>query len=621
MNHKIVVFACGLTLLSACGGGGGGAQTGTEQPVTIAFDASRGGTKGTDVEIVGLSVGESIFQLVEFGTRVVDELDPTISSDQAISCDNDGSATVTFDDADADRAVSVGDSLIASFTKCERAELQDQANGVLSISVGEGHLDRGASNTELQMTLDFAAFQVATGSGEEIVIDGSIDYQRVEEVARSATEGLVGIDGLRFDLGFSIEEASNFVFSRSTDYINDQYTFAFSGRISSGALGGYFDAATEVPFAGGTDNEPYRGLLMLYGGAETAVRIEAREGKILFSGEYDGDGLFDDETVSQHWGRYVEGALFEAQRGLLNANEADETAPLETATLSSAGHDLIVDRARAIAYVSLPETDRVVSIDLNSMSVLREDVVGSQPRGMELSVDGSELYVALSGAGSVAIMDLENHSVRAIDVSEQLNGLAAWDVIEPVAGKVLVSADSVPGPTYIALIERGLLVRKRRVADGHLVLADTGFAESFDGNAVYLAQRIASNALYKLDATQDGMPIVLEGHRGSVSETKFLEISPDGRRVYTHSGLVLDAASFEEIGEIEEGPMAISSDGGSISVETAPGTIHRYETQYFGGLGSFRHSCDQGQIKAFKRGLVDGTFYILRDDLLCRVTQ
>ena len=66
----------------------------------------------------------------------------------------------------------------------------------------------------------------------------------------------------------------------------------------------------------------------------------------------------------------------------------------------------VSDPARHRIYASLTATNEVAVIDTNPISVTTKVPIGLAPVGMAMSPDGLSLYVALSGTGRVAVLDL-----------------------------------------------------------------------------------------------------------------------------------------------------------------------------------------------------------------------
>ena len=68
---------------------------------------------------------------------------------------------------------------------------------------------------------------------------------------------------------------------------------------------------------------------------------------------------------------------------------------------------LLGDVPRQRIYASLTDENSVAVIDTTGLEVVETLAVGSAPQGMALSPDATKLYVALSGATKIAVIDLE----------------------------------------------------------------------------------------------------------------------------------------------------------------------------------------------------------------------
>ncbi len=136
----------------------------------------------------------------------------------------------------------------------------------------------------------------------------------------------------------------------------------------------------------------------------------------------------------------------------------------------------VSDPVRHQIYASIPASEDVVVIDTVTLAVTKTLAIGSAPTGMSISPDGSKLYVALSEAEAIGIIDLD-----ALTVLPEL----------PI--------EFAPRD-----IEAGL------------------------DDRLYVAPVASSNNLIQVDATSGDTQSIL----GSYYENGFLEISPDRKSLY-----------------------------------------------------------------------------------------
>jgi DNA-binding beta-propeller fold protein YncE len=123
--------------------------------------------------------------------------------------------------------------------------------------------------------------------------------------------------------------------------------------------------------------------------------------------------------------------------------------------LSRLNH-LALNAAGTLLYASSFTTGTISEIDLTSKSVTRLFIVGGQPQGIALSLDGTELFVAdESGAGRINIYDLVSQTLQASILSGATSsidgpfGLA----MSPDGTRVYVSVLNQDGPGLIQVID------------------------------------------------------------------------------------------------------------------------------------------------------------------------
>ncbi len=260
--------------------------------------------------------------------------------------------------------------------------------------------------------------------------------------------------------------------------------------------------------------------------------------------------------------------------------------------LGDLGADMEVDAARRRLYVSVPSRNQIVVMSTGTYEVIDRITVGPEPRGIDISFDGSLLFVALDGASSVAFLDLETFNFSQVVIGEELGSPRTWDVIEGRPGRVFVSANAGPfGFSYIVMINRHANNTATRVADGRIIWGRPVFAGSPDRAALYVGE---GNSPYKLDIFESPFSgpttgrIILEDDHGSVSGTDKLAVSPDGNIIYTGSGQALRTGSFIQVGRVGAGVPRVSDDGSLVYVAQAPDTISVYETVTYTLVGLSR---------------------------------
>jgi DNA-binding beta-propeller fold protein YncE len=125
--------------------------------------------------------------------------------------------------------------------------------------------------------------------------------------------------------------------------------------------------------------------------------------------------------------------------------------------LSRVNH-LTLNAAGTLLYASSFTTGTISEIDLASKSVTRIFIVGGEPQGIALSLDGTELYVAdESGAGHINVYDLVGKTLETSIPSGAISGIDGpfGMAISPDGARVYVGVINREGPGLIQIIDTG----------------------------------------------------------------------------------------------------------------------------------------------------------------------
>ncbi|MEM6581899.1 MAG: thrombospondin type 3 repeat-containing protein [Pseudomonadota bacterium] len=313
--------------------------------------------------------------------------------------------------------------------------------------------------------------------------------------------------------------------------------------------------------------------------------------------------------------------------GLLSFGTLAENLNLNLA-LGGKGHGIVHDPDRQLIYVSVPSTNEVIRLSTTDFTIVDRIYVGSQPKGMDLSDDGSRLFIALFGGGAVAVLDLDTLYLSEIVLGTELRHHQTWDV-EYVAGERLFVSASPSSSGFAHIVEvkldQGNLAT--RVAGDRIIRAQPTFAES-PGSYLYIGEGFSPNSLYKLDLNQPGVPIVLEDKHGDISGTSKIVVSPSAARVHTTSGQVirpeslipqsLVAAGLTSYVDGDDTRFFVADYGSVHGGQTT--TVYSYAVSTFSVTDSWELECPQSfaanPIDFLALG-GDGGFLVLLEDKLC----
>lgn len=227
----------------------------------------------------------------------------------------------------------------------------------------------------------------------------------------------------------------------------------------------------------------------------------------------------------------------------------DGCAEIQRFELNGAGHAVIENAAGTSLYVSVPTTNTIYQLDSATLAEQRQFLLSDSPTGISLSPDQATLAVALSGAGAVALIDLATEAIEVISVQPELDSLFTWDVGFLSDQRLVVTANPPPGEdSYVVELRLDLGNRLARVAGGRAVRAGPELRVSLDRSSVYVGTDSSLNVLYKLDASQDLLPILVERDYRSVSDTQFLAVSANGDQLFAGNGARLNTADFSQTG-------------------------------------------------------------------------
>ena len=298
--------------------------------------------------------------------------------------------------------------------------------------------------------------------------------------------------------------------------------------------------------------------------------------------------------------------------------------------LGGIGFDMELDEARSLLYVSVPSLNEIVLISTETFNIVDRVLVGSSPHGIDLSLDGSRLFVALNQAAAIAVLDLETLGVIEIEVIEGTDHSLVYDVIEAQPDRLFATAN--PGSSGLARVAQVRLDQGNAVstvAGNRFIRARPRFAEDPTGRFLYVGEGFSPNSLYKLDLAQSDAPIILEDQHGTVSGTDIMEVNGDGSRIYLTSGQVLRTGSFAQAGRVDAGIARFGEFEDTVYVaEVSSGApmieVGVCDTGTFVQLDTITLNCAADRFARFSDFVVlpgDAGWLVLNQDLVCGVLE
>lgn len=294
------------------------------------------------------------------------------------------------------------------------------------------------------------------------------------------------------------------------------------------------------------------------------------------------------------------------------------TAATSVDTVALPAADMVYDSRSARIYASIPASPQagvygntVVAIDPATGQVTGQVGVGSNPGVLALSDDGSTLWVALNGSGSVRRLSLPGLTPG---LTFSLNGNVAEEmkVMPGRPGTVAISLSNTccsPRHEGVAVYDEG--VRRSQVTGGH-----TG------SNSIVFGESSPVLYGYNTETTEFGFRTLAVTASG-VTETRTTRNLIDGfgvrirfaqGRVYSTGGEVLDAGRHERAGTLGPGGADVLVDAGlGRAFFSVSGQVVVYDLNTFQQLGTVSAGAMGRLVRWGANGLAvsDGTRIIL----------
>src|SRR6266513_46286 len=268
--------------------------------------------------------------------------------------------------------------------------------------------------------------------------------------------------------------------------------------------------------------------------------------------------------------------------------------------LATAGelYSITPDVSRHRIYLAAPNRNEVVVLDADTYLILDHYFVGSAPKALALSADGSKLYVGLNYGGALVVVNLNTQTLTTIPVSIQL-GTPIVECLTEVRPNIVLVGGSAVGNVQVNLITVDLNnagAQQIVATQVPLSVANT-LVKSPDGRVVFglgmpYPYVPSAEVMFRIDATQPGLPIVASVPVNLVTN---LAVSRDGGHLLTNGGGAYDAVSLQRLWAWNyDGAVGETPDGAVIMQSPTSGTVGQRDSVTFAVLTLYNDDCPAG---------------------------
>lgn len=308
---------------------------------------------------------------------------------------------------------------------------------------------------------------------------------------------------------------------------------------------------------------------------------------------------FEDNTQFVHGRSYLYKVAIFTQKMTKVESGVDGVTFGDYVQLSGDPVDMEIDELRGKIYVSVRDKNEIHVIDIESRQLLEKISIGSFPKHIDLSQDNQTLYVALSGSGEIAALNLNTKAITRINVLAVLGDPLCFDVVEGAPNRLFVTANPAGfGISYLVVVK---LNESNAVARyGIDVMRNDGRIEVDYGKYLYVND---DKKLYKFDLTSNNLIRVNEFSTAIVKT-----INHTGDRIYLQEGQAVSTADFSIIKDYGAGLATVNSDDSQVHFLFS-GAIKSFNTATHALMGQIEvEEYDELQ---FKLDSDDSIFYVL----------
>lgn len=232
--------------------------------------------------------------------------------------------------------------------------------------------------------------------------------------------------------------------------------------------------------------------------------------------------------------------------------------------------EVAVNPQKSEVYVVDSSQDDLYYLDIETWSdtlLFDSDEIGNE---VDVSDDGTALYVTVGEGGSFFVIDLDTHSFEtSYNLLDEFGTefSAASDVEETMPGVVFATPAN---PGYVVRVDRNNADEKTRVASETVVdyPISIAYAETAE---LYVGTNTSPQVVYKLDLTTPDADLLDQTDDMNLTGVEHMVLSPDGAMLVTGSGQSVDTSTMEVDDSYPNGIPRFSEDGSLLYIASING--------------------------------------------------
>ncbi|HZJ24015.1 MAG TPA: hypothetical protein VFD54_11940, partial [Anaerolineales bacterium] len=281
-------------------------------------------------------------------------------------------------------------------------------------------------------------------------------------------------------------------------------------------------------------------------------------------------------------------AVYAMPEQRVNAQTAEIGSHVKPITVQAATwpiyFDLVLDETRGWIYGSDSAGNKIDVISASTLMLVKSFVLvnGSNPKGLDLNPDGSELAIAQNGASSILFLNPDTGATIASVIPNTGSLIKPWDVIYGREGRLYSSGNpAASGTDYIHIIDTVAHIEIARSSYA-MRMAPT-LAISSDKNSLYANNANSSpEKIFKINVTDDTLPTPISTvHLSGFTATKYV-LDTETDLIFTDTGQVWTTDLKAKVGSTGLfGPLALIPGRGALAVASSNTIIFVSTTDFY----------------------------------------